>query len=215
MNRAIFAIGAAPGKELRLVNNLVKAGDASDESTALHIENLPSTLINNTFVGGAATVTYGAVVNLSGTEGLDSKLVNNIFQVGPATGNASVLGFNPSKKTTLPGTILLLNNDVTGATPDCLLIDSSNCLTTLADVNACEWLGCKAAAGNLNAAPTFVNAGTGDFHLQATSTLIDAGISPLPYAPADLNDEIWRDLEGNPRPAGDGWDIGAYESAAD
>ena len=54
--------------------------------------------------------------------------------------------------------------------------------------------------------PQFVNYqpdGTGDYHLQNTSPAIDAGTSI--GAPTT-------DLDGNPRPQGDGFDIGLYES---
>lgn len=50
--------------------------------------------------------------------------------------------------------------------------------------------------------PQFVNATSGDFHLEADSTLIDAG--------AHLS-EVSNDYEGNTRPHGIGHDIGAYE----
>jgi hypothetical protein len=48
----------------------------------------------------------------------------------------------------------------------------------------------------------FVNAEAGDFHLQQGSPAVDAGSAEA--GPKD-------DLEGAPRPAGRGWDLGAYE----
>jgi hypothetical protein len=54
-------------------------------------------------------------------------------------------------------------------------------------------------------AQLFVAPGSADYHLSATSPAIDAGTSQL--VPAV-------DLEGAARPAGSGWDIGAYESGA-
>jgi hypothetical protein len=50
--------------------------------------------------------------------------------------------------------------------------------------------------------PLFVNAGAGDFHLQAGSPAIDAGTS-LP--------QVTDDFEGNPRPQNSVYDIGAFE----
>ncbi len=50
--------------------------------------------------------------------------------------------------------------------------------------------------------PQFVNPGAGDFHLQANSPAIDAGL-----ALASVTD----DFDGFPRPRGPGYDIGAHE----
>jgi hypothetical protein len=57
--------------------------------------------------------------------------------------------------------------------------------------------------GNINADPMFVSPASGDFHLRQGSPCIDTGT--LSGAPST-------DLEGNSRPQGDGYDMGAYES---
>jgi parallel beta-helix repeat protein len=58
--------------------------------------------------------------------------------------------------------------------------------------------GCT-LAGN----PLFVNAGAANFHLQVNSPAINAGVSTGP--------EVTTDFEGNPRPSGPAYDIGADE----
>ena len=50
--------------------------------------------------------------------------------------------------------------------------------------------------------PVFVNLGTGDYHLQLESPAIDAGA---------LLNEVNDDFDGNARPYGKGYDIGAFE----
>ena len=55
---------------------------------------------------------------------------------------------------------------------------------------------------NLTSDPKFVNAATANFRLQATSPAVDAGV-------ADGAPEF--DFDGNFRPAGNGYDIGAFE----
>src|SRR3989442_3952348 len=57
-------------------------------------------------------------------------------------------------------------------------------------------------ANNLTTNPQFVDAPNTDFHLQSTSSAIDAGAT-LPDVPTDY--------DGNPRPQGPAYDIGAYE----
>ncbi len=56
--------------------------------------------------------------------------------------------------------------------------------------------------GNISGDPLFVNASSGDYHLQETSPCIDAGTAT--NAPAV-------DFEGTSRPQGDGYDIGLFE----
>lgn len=51
--------------------------------------------------------------------------------------------------------------------------------------------------------PLFVNPSAGDYHLQAGSPAIDVGINLGSFVP--------NDFEGNPRPQGAGFDIGAFE----
>ena len=53
--------------------------------------------------------------------------------------------------------------------------------------------------------PLFANLSAHDFHLQATSPAIDAGVTLA---------EVPTDFEGTPRPQGAGYDIGAYEYRA-
>jgi hypothetical protein len=58
------------------------------------------------------------------------------------------------------------------------------------------------ASNNLNANPNFINASSSDFHLASNSPAINAG-----YLVTSVTD----DYDGNSRPQGSGYDIGAYE----
>jgi hypothetical protein len=75
------------------------------------------------------------------------------------------------------------------------LDDTSTITITYSDVQG-GWVG----TCNINADPLFV--GGGDYHLTAGSPCIDTGTSV--GAPTS-------DLDGNPRPYGAGYDMGAYE----
>ena len=57
-------------------------------------------------------------------------------------------------------------------------------------------------SGNIDTDPLFVDAPNYDLHLQETSPCIDTGTAE--DAPSD-------DLDGNFRPVGSGYDMGAYE----
>jgi len=61
-------------------------------------------------------------------------------------------------------------------------------------------------SNNLPSDPKFTNSAKGDFTLQPSSPAIDAGtnLSPL----------VVTDFRGAPRPAGNAYDIGAYEFGA-
>lgn len=71
-------------------------------------------------------------------------------------------------------------------------------VSSVQDAGSCN------ATNNTFADPKFVNATTApyDFHLQAGSPAIDTAASTL---------ALTRDYDGNPRPLGSGYDIGAYE----
>jgi len=59
--------------------------------------------------------------------------------------------------------------------------------------------------GNISNDPKFVDADNGNFHLRPDSPCIDIGC---------FIEGLTKDIEGNPRPSGSGFDIGAYEYIA-
>ncbi|MGA1870035.1 MAG: right-handed parallel beta-helix repeat-containing protein [bacterium] len=62
--------------------------------------------------------------------------------------------------------------------------------------------GGYSGVGNISLYPMFENLNTGDYHLRPDSPCIDTG---------DPNSLISEDIDGNPRPSGEGYDMGAYE----
>jgi hypothetical protein len=78
--------------------------------------------------------------------------------------------------------------------------DDGNSVLTLS-----QWRSQTGQDGNsiiASQASVFRNVVASDYHLSATSPAIDNG---MPVT------DVTTDIEGNPRPQGSGWDIGAYE----
>ena len=89
---------------------------------------------------------------------------------------------------------------------NCILwSDSSgeiNCSSVTPTVTYSDIRGGYTGTGNISDNPSFVNSAAGNYHLRADSPCIDAGTDS--GAPAT-------DIEGNPRPLGAAYDMGAYE----
>ncbi len=71
-------------------------------------------------------------------------------------------------------------------------------------ITCCDIDGGYAGAGNISGTPMFVNPGSGDFHLQASSPCINTGTNSAPNLPAE-------DFEGDNRILGDVVDMGVDE----
>lgn len=91
----------------------------------------------------------------------------------------------------------LTNCVLWGDTPDEIFVDTGNPTLTYCDVE-----GGYEGEGNIDADPLFVDMASGDYHLAEGSPCIDEGTS------AGAPDT---DFEGDPRPWGMGYDIGADE----
>ena len=74
--------------------------------------------------------------------------------------------------------------------------------------------GAKGENANLLCTPTIVNLSGHDFHLQSRDICaLDKGIDLSAFGWTDMGSGWGKDKDGNPRPQGSGWDIGAYELA--
>ena len=82
-------------------------------------------------------------------------------------------------------------------------------VTDLEELNACTWEHCYEAELNIVDKPERV--GPYDPHLTEISPCIDAGVDPHAWYDGAA---VEIDYDGDPRPLGDGWDIGADEFTA-
>jgi hypothetical protein len=117
------------------------------------------------------------------------RIVNNVFYRNSQSANG-LNGGTPNGVHLYPSSGVTLNNNVyAGAAPFVVAYSGVT----------------YQASGNIAGDPGFVNPTGADFHLGSTSAAADAGTST--NAPAE-------DLEGGARPAGPGYDAGAYERGA-
>jgi hypothetical protein len=101
------------------------------------------------------------------------------------------------------------NNTIYGTTEACIIVGGSSENSIIRN-NICYQTGGGIDDGgsgtvqsnNLTANPLFLNAASGDFHLQSGSPAIDQGLTLS---------TVHNDRDGNLRPQGGAYDIGAYE----
>ncbi len=159
-------------------------------------------ILNNTFVDngfGAGTTTNGGGIQLARDQDTDNTIQNNIF-----------VNNNPAgiKSYRLLDDQALIDNNLYYSVDGAPLIwdgfnaDERAFYTIDQIISDSGW-----EANGVNGSPQFVNLTAQNFHLSATSSLaIDMGAS---------NNMVKQDLDGNNRPVGNSYDIGAYEYSND
>jgi hypothetical protein len=183
-----------------IVTSCIFSGNwAQDNGGGMYNENSSPTVTNCIFSRNSAPIWGGGMYNHN-----SSPTVSNCTFSKNAGGDAAIVN--------------VLNSSVT--VTNCILwgdeslveienFDTSSCSVTYSDID--WWSGTYPGTGNINAEPMFVDPDgpdnisgneDDDYHLSAGSLCIDAGTSS--GAPNT-------DLEGNPRPQGAGYDMGAYE----
>lgn len=98
---------------------------------------------------------------------------------------------------------LRANDLFAGGEGQCALVSAEGCATQ-ATIAACGFSGCAASASNVYVVPGFEDA---ERHVQATSACVDAAL-PITTGPTAL---FARDMDGDARPQGAAYDIGADE----
>lgn len=170
-----------------LTNNNISDNTSYTRGGGLCLISTVTTLTNNTIVGNSSGYGGGLYLDFQGNEPQRSlALSNNLFWLNRATPNQGA-DFYINNTTASQVTLRANNFDWTPNTE--------------------FWVGTPVYldSSNLNKLdPLFVDASTGDFHLQPGSPMIDAGYPGTP----DLPDF---DIEGTPRVLGSSVDIGAYE----
>lgn len=211
-------------------NNVISANTATDFGGGLHLWISPSTLTRNTITGNSANSTAGAIEFWLS----DATLINNLI----ADNHASEIGtglyiIGESSPRLLHNTIarnvpsgggdssgiyvdyyqapctLWLTNTILVSHTIGISVSTDNVASLEATHwgNDIDWNGDGTiVTGTINVwgNPAFVDPDAGDYHLGSGSVAINAGV----------NAGVFTDIDGEPRPAGAGYDIGADEFLA-
>jgi parallel beta-helix repeat protein len=162
-------------------------------------DNANPTIINNTITGaydGAAIRVNQGLRDSESGSGSDDK--NGGCFVATAVDESRNAGIS---------SIEIVNNIITD-NKDGLVSQggqpcSGNDYNNLSNNSSYDYTGFTKGPNDIFDDPLFVDSENGDYHLQAGSPCIDAGTS---YGAPDT------DMDGNLRPNGEGYDMGAYES---
>jgi len=190
--------------------------NAATRSVAYPNTQAFTTVTNCVFFANTSTNRGGALYNDAMTGAPVSLAVNlstfanNTAQVGgaycgtsavaPASAALSVLNSIFWNNTTVDTSSRTFH----GLTATSTVTVTSSSLQDAAFANNEKGLGgFTNVGGNIGGDPLFVNLALGDLHLYPYSPCVDAGASVL----------VLTDIEGNARPQGAGFDMGAYESA--
>jgi hypothetical protein len=171
-----------------MVDTIVVDNYSGDMGGGVSVWHTGATL-TNTLIAGNTAGNSASALRIE-----DSDVVVQNCTLADNAGGAAVDAYDTDAQ---PDSLTVRNSILWGNTDTNLGCSVQTCAVTYSDVGG-GWAG----TGNLDADPLFV--GGGDYHLDPDSPCVDTGTTT--GAPD-------HDLEGTPRPLGDGVDMGAYEWA--
>lgn len=177
-----------------LIKNCIFTGNYSGiggTGGAISNWNFNSSIENCLFYNNTSNY-YGGAIEIQ-TNGMN-KIINCTIVNNNASSRGGGIYIRWDGVVEVTNTIIWGNTASSGPQ---ILVDTGTLSVTNSDIQG-GWTG----VGNINATPLFSDSANFNFRLDAGSSCIDTGTDI--GAPAT-------DLDGNPRPAGLGYDMGAYE----
>ena len=184
-----------------LTGNVIVSNVAAQRGGGIEIYGSDTTLINNIIADNRAASGSGVFVGLASPRFIHTTIARN------TGGTGFVVGFSPGSNALLTDTILVGHSVGVSVSAGNTATLEATLWGSGAWANQVDWAGeGSIVTGTVNAwgDPGFVNPAAGDYHILPGSAAIDAGID----AGVDF------DIDGNRRPLGAGFDIGADEVAS-
>jgi hypothetical protein len=188
---------------LTIVNNVISAGPSLTSAAVYASGDILA--VNNTVIIRPSLFSNGFFIEnpFIGSPVDSVRLINNIIHAPQPVSGAAV---NNAGGATAQLTIV--GNDFWGPFAG-IICHGTTCINDPALINACDWIRCEEAHDNFSADPLF-EAGQ-EYRLSSVSPCIDTGVDPDPWLWVGVAD---RDIDGENRPFGSGWDVGWDEWTA-
>lgn len=200
-NSAPFGAGIAcfDGASPSITGNVIKSNTASYDGSGIYCYHNSSPVISSNVVSGNSAGSEGAGLYC---DDASPTIVSNTICSNSATANGGGLACLDASPVVVNNIVALGNSGIraSGAAVPSM---RGNCMY---GNTAYSYSGVAPGVGDLTSNPSFADAAAGDYHLVASSPLVNAGWNEAPGLPVT-------DMDGQPRIMSGAIDVGADEVA--
>jgi parallel beta-helix repeat protein len=191
-----------------------ETGSSEGAAVVIHYCPIQSSIINNLIYDSEVGVSSTSLTTACNGKSVTNRIVGNVIR--NILGNG-IQGWGTGKVTQIVNNTLHsiggAGIDLTNASSGSLV---ENNIFSSVSGNDIVVTGTATQRNNIadGSNPQFLSAASGDFRLNASSPAVNAGVASAVYAGYQgvYGVSIAVDRAGQARPAGGGWDIGAYEA---